>query len=109
MENNDKNVPALNVEALIEEMGVRKSKDKDGYEAWLKSEFVYVMAALLVDLFKAMDGENYVEMSIDHTELGPLVMTLQRKDGKTPHQLKKDAEDKLQKVLSQLQKVLSQK
>jgi hypothetical protein len=38
------------------------------------------------------DPANYAETAITHSELGELTLTLQRKSGKTPHQLRKEAE-----------------
>lgn len=44
------------------------------------------------------DGEgkyfNYMEVSIDHKTAGPMTLSLQRKNGKTPNQLRKEAEDR---------------
>lgn len=38
---------------------------------------------------------NYVEMTLYHPEVGELVLTLQRASGKTPHQLRREAESRL--------------
>lgn len=41
---------------------------------------------------------NYTETAITHNELGELTMTLQRKSGKTPHQLRKEAETRAEQA-----------
>lgn len=41
---------------------------------------------------RASGPANYTEISITHEELGPLTLTLQRKTGKTPHQMRLAAE-----------------
>lgn len=38
---------------------------------------------------------NYVEMTLHHPEVGELVLTLQRASGKNPHQMRREAEDRL--------------
>lgn len=38
---------------------------------------------------------NYIEMTVQHREMGRLTLTLQRASGKTPHQLRREAEDRL--------------
>jgi hypothetical protein len=37
---------------------------------------------------------NYVSMEVNRADVGAMVLTLQRCSGKTPHQLRKDAEDR---------------
>lgn len=44
------------------------------------------------------DPANYTETAITHNELGELTMTLQRKSGKTPHQLRKEAETRAEQA-----------
>lgn len=41
---------------------------------------------------RASGPANYTETAITHEELGPLTLTLQRKTGKTPHELRREAE-----------------
>lgn len=72
---------------------------KDAAEAYLKSagpgrdgtfEFnikvgiVPLIAAHLAATFKAMGGKNYIQIEVNHDELGPLVLTMQRRLGKLP-------------------------
>jgi hypothetical protein len=44
------------------------------------------------------DPANYTETAITHNELGELTLTLQRKSGKTPHQLRKEAETRAEQA-----------
>lgn len=41
---------------------------------------------------RASGPANYTETAITHAELGPMTLTLQRKTGKTPHELRREAE-----------------
>lgn len=52
------------------------------------------LACAFAHQFKASGGVNYVEVSLDakDPELGPLTVTLQRKWGKTAHELRANAE-----------------
>lgn len=53
------------------------------------------IAEALAEQFRRSDAANYVEMHFDHddSEIGPLFVTVQRVNGKTPHQLRTEAED----------------
>jgi hypothetical protein len=51
------------------------------------------------------EPNNYMELVITHRTLGPLVLTLQRQNGKTPHQLMTEARaeaDRVKRHLNQL-------
>jgi len=37
---------------------------------------------------------NYAEIEVFHNEFGPMTLTLQRRTGKTPHQLRQEAEER---------------
>lgn len=41
---------------------------------------------------KGENSSNYAEIAVEHPKLGDLTMTLQRKNGMTPHQLRLKAE-----------------
>lgn len=41
----------------------------------------------MASLFKSMGAENYVDITLNHRELGPLVLRIQRANGKTPGQV----------------------
>ena len=51
------------------------------------------------------EPHNYAEIMFTHHTVGPLVLTLQRQNGKTPHQLKVEAEAevlRLKRYLNQM-------
>ena len=48
----------------------------------------------LADCFREAGGVNVVEMKATHADLGPLLVTIQRRDGKTPMDLRAEAEDR---------------
>lgn len=60
-----------------------------------------MLAQLFGDQFYESKAINYLELRFDsakHPELGSLVVTLQRVDGKTPHQLREVAETQVSAV-----------
>jgi len=58
-----------------------------GGEALIQAGMIPVVAAFLVADFKAQGATNYAAFEINHTELGPLLLTMQRRWGKQPHQV----------------------
>ena len=58
---------------------------------------VQIFGEYLAQMLEAQEGgpANYVEMAVLHPRLGDLVLNLQRKRGKTPHHLRKEAESSL--------------
>lgn len=67
-----------------------------------------IVAALMIQLvsfFELAGGKNYVEMQVKHPEKGIFLMTVQRVEGKTPHQLRVEAEFRV----SELEKELAAK
>ena len=78
-----------------------------------RATFVRDMAALLVAWFLEKKGRNYVEVELIAPPLteqippgwercsGPLILTVQRRDGKTPHQLRVEAEAERDALLAQ--------
>ena len=53
-----------------------------------------VIAEYLAQMMQDGEGKyfNYIEMTFDHKIAGPMTLSLQRKNGKTPNQLRKEAE-----------------
>ena len=64
------------------------------FEIGLEGDPVHIFAAVFADYFKESPASNYIEMHLASTdpEIGELVCTLQRKEGKTPGQMKDEAE-----------------
>jgi len=76
---------------------LRVEDDKATIEA--RGELIRGLTVMLVEWFlKDAKAENYAELSVFHEETGPLAMTVQRIWGKTPHELKVEAEEKLSKL-----------
>ncbi|MDF8363312.1 MULTISPECIES: hypothetical protein [Achromobacter] len=52
------------------------------------------IAEAFAEQFRRAEATNYIEMHFEHSdaEIGPLFVTLQRVNGKTPHQLRAEAE-----------------
>lgn len=60
-------------------------------------EMVSIFASAFEDYFKKTGAVNYVEICLDsqsNQEIGPLVLTLQRKHGLTPHEARKWEKEK---------------
>jgi hypothetical protein len=56
-----------------------------------KHPIIMKMAIALGEFFTEAGGQNYVAIEIAHQKLGPLTLTLQRRNGKTPGQLHSEA------------------
>ncbi len=55
-----------------------------------------LMASAFAEQFRQQGGVNYLEMSFESKDpaIGPLLLTLQRREGKTPHILRMEAEQR---------------
>ena len=62
------------------------------------------IAEYLAQMMEDGKGEyfNFMEVQINHKSAGPMVLSLQRKHGKTPNELRKAAEAKLAKAVKAL-------
>ena len=49
--------------------------------AWKNKTFVFITAHLAAQ-FKAIGATNYVQIEVNHEELGPLTLTIQRQRGR---------------------------
>lgn len=65
------------------------------------------IAEYLAQMMEDGNGEyfNFMEMQINHKSAGPMVLSLQRKNGRTPNELRKEAEAKLAKAVEALEGV----
>lgn len=68
-----------------------------------------VLAEALAAQFKEAGAENYLELvfSADQTSVGPLVVTVQRGEGKTPGQLRQETEQKLDRQRDTLREAVA--
>lgn len=62
-----------------------------------------MMAAAFAGQFKGAGGTNYVEFNFNHEETGPMTITMQRQAGRTPAQLRIDAERQRDELLAALE------
>lgn len=66
--------------------------DEKGLRLAASHPMMHALACEMASFFKSAGGINYVELSMCHQEEGPFVLTLQRREGKTPNDLKAEAE-----------------
>lgn len=72
--------------------------DPDGkFSINMASSVVPLIAAHLAETFKAMGGENFVEIEVNHDELGPFTFSMQRRKGKMPSQVAAEARAALER------------
>lgn len=60
----------------------------------LQAGILPLIAEHLASEFKRAGGENYVSFEINHDELGPLTLTMQRRFGKMPAQVAREANER---------------
>ncbi|HEN3551558.1 TPA: hypothetical protein U5E08_003928 [Yersinia enterocolitica] len=65
---------------------------------------IQIMAESFADQFKSSGAVNYLELLFDHSEVGPLTVTMQRVDGLTPAQKLATAEAALSAANDKLNK-----
>ncbi|HDL6653426.1 hypothetical protein [Yersinia enterocolitica] len=68
---------------------------------------IQIMAESFADQFKSSGAVNYLELLFDHSEVGPLTVTMQRVDGLTPAQKLATAEAALSAANEKLSKPVS--
>jgi hypothetical protein len=78
------------------------SEEKGTFDIALRSEIFPIMVEFLASAFKDMGGKNYVSMELQDDELGPLLLTIQRRNGKTPAQVAKEVQDEREQAESLL-------
>lgn len=69
-------------EALL----LRAGPSGDGFQFDFQATVVPLMAEHLAQTLKGLGGENYVTMEFNHEEVGPLLLTIQRRFGEYPAQ-----------------------
>ena len=63
---------------------------------------VRLLSCSLGESFLELGGVNCVEMEVGHPELGPLLVTIQRKRGKSPLALKGEAEAEVERLRAEV-------
>lgn len=82
--------------ATIEDIAIRNGS----VTLTASTEMVHVMAAQMVAVLDGHGAENYVEIQMNHRDGRRFAVTVQRCDGKTPHEKRMEAEDELKRYLS---------
>lgn len=75
---------------------------KGEFQLELRASIVPLIAEYLAQTFKAMGGENYVDIEINHDELGPLILRMQRRFGEQPSTVaakERERAERLEKAL----------
>jgi len=92
------------MEAVIDAMLNPKSlhldydQEKEQILVGLSATFVPLFVGWMAEWFTESGGMNYVEMHVFHLDTGPLVFTMQRCEGKTPHELRQEAEARVEQL-----------
>lgn len=80
------------------------------FDIKISHPMVAALAASCVDLIRQTDAKNYVETIFEHKETGERFhFIVQRADGKTPHELRVDAEFKATELEEQLAQMRAKK
>lgn len=102
-------------EALLDKAGkinLREFYVKDGMATFgLEGGAAHLLADTFAHQFKENGAANYLEMSFVNDEVGELTVTMQRRQGKTPHQLRALAEaqrDRYRAALDRLRTLLDE-
>lgn len=67
-----------------------------------------LLAASFADQFKRSGAVNFLELQMGHPDLGEFVVSMQRLQGKTPAQLKAEAERQRDELLEVLQAIVAE-
>ena len=96
-------------EKVTSEATLRDLSFGNGFiKATFEGGAVQLMVDALADQFVESGAANYIEMQFHSEATGPLLFTLQRVDGKTPHQLRAEAEkerDALRNKIERMEKM----
>jgi hypothetical protein len=87
--------------ALCGEISLESLQVKDGnIDLKLKSKIVPIVAGAFHELLDEMQAPNYIEFSLDHLETHETILVIvQKKSGKSPHELRVEAEEKYKALL----------
>jgi len=85
-------------QAIAGEISLESLQVKDGnIDLKLKSKIVPLVAEAFHELLDEMEAPNYIEFSLDHLETHETILvTVQKKNGKSPAELQALAEEKEQ-------------
>ena len=75
---------------------------KDGVDFFSNHPLFGLFVYSFAEVFAELKAKNYLEMQISRVDIGDLVITFQKKDGKTPHEIRKELEAELDGFKSML-------
>jgi len=91
----------LDSQTLLTDIALRDG----GLYAGIEGGAAGLLAAGFAEQFVEAGGINYVEVSFTHPKTGPLVVTLQRTQGKTPHKLRVEAEAERDQLRAEVERL----
>jgi hypothetical protein len=77
----------------------------DGFNMGLSGIACQMFASSFAGQFKGSGAINFLQVNMEHTELGAFFVTIQRADGKTPAQLKREAEQERDEAKAEVQRL----
>ena len=93
---------ALTEKVISETMLRNLSLGNGSINASFEGGAVHLFVDAFAEQFLESDATNYLEMSFHSNVTGPLVVTLQRVNGKTPHQLRAEVEQERDALRAEL-------
>lgn len=91
----------LSEKTMLTELAMRNG----GLYAGIEGGAAAVLASAFAEQFTSSGGVNYVEVSFMHPATGPICVTLQRVQGKTPHQLRREAEAERDQLRAEVERM----
>jgi len=80
----------------------------NGNEWSFKTPVVRALAESYAQMLEEMGAKNYIEVDVHHERIGGITMTLQKRNGKTPHELKIEAEQAHDELVDNHNKLVDQ-
>ena len=78
--------------------------NEDGVNMMFKGAAPNILAGMFVGILdENTDAQNYITFKFFHERHGLILITVQRYSGKTPHELRKEAEAKLEEAEKKLE------
>ena len=80
--------------------------NEDGVNVMFKGAAPNILAGMFVGILdENPDAQNYITFKFFHERHGLILITVQRYSGKTPHELRKEAEAKLEEAEKKLEEL----
>lgn len=91
-------------QAVCGEISLESLQVKNGnIDLKLQSNIVPLVAEAFHELLDEMQASNYIQFSLDHLKTHETILvTVQKKSGKSPHELRVEAEQKYKELLEEV-------